>query len=105
MVIVDTCSLVYLSRFYLPFDEDGQLKRFFENQFRNRNLVMLDVVLDECKHQSKGLVVNSLPFLESLKSLIIKTTELTAFAPKKFSNLLDNNFSNFCWTVVMHLIR
>ncbi len=94
MVIVDTCSLVYLSRFYLPFDEGDQLKRFFENQFRNRKLVMLDVVLDECKHQSQGLVINSMPFLRSEKSLIIKTTELTAPAPQKFSNLLDNNFCN-----------
>lgn len=92
MVIVDTCSLVYLSRFYLPFDKDGKLIRFLENQFRQGNLVMLDAIFDECKYQSQGFVVKSLPFLQTDKSLIVKTIDLTAPAPQKFSNQLDNNF-------------
>jgi hypothetical protein len=83
---------VYLSRFYLPFDSDCKLKGFLEKQFRNRVLVMLDVIFQECKLQSNGLVVKSLPFLESEKSIIVKTTELMVPAPKRFSNLLDNNF-------------
>lgn len=91
MVIVDTCSLVYLSRFYLPFDEDDKLKNFFEQKFRCGELQMLDVILNECKQQSKGLVVRSMPFWESEKALIVKTNDLMAPAPRKFSNQLDNN--------------
>lgn len=91
MVIVDTCSLVYLSRFYLPFDEEGKLRDFLKKQFQDGELIMLDVILNECRQLSKGLVVKSLPFLESDKSLIIKTSELMAPAPRKFSNELDCN--------------
>lgn len=91
MVIVDTCSLVYLSKFYLPFDEDDKLKAFFEKKFRCGELLMLDVILNECKQQSKGIVVRSMPFWESEKSLIVKTNDLMAPAPQKFSNQLDNN--------------
>ncbi len=92
MVIVDTCSLINLSRYYLPFDEEGKLNKFFEKKFRNREIVMLDIILNECKQVSKGLVVQSMPFWESDEKLIVKTNDLTVPTPRKFSNQLDNNF-------------
>ncbi len=92
MIIVDTCSLVYLSRYYLPFDKGDMLLRFINQEFQKKNLVMLDEILNECRQQSKGLVTKSLPFLMKDKSLILNTSNILPSSPRKFSNLLDNNF-------------
>lgn len=91
MVIADTCSLVYLSKYYLPFDKDDKLRNFFEKKFCSGELILLDAILTECTHQSQGLVVKSMPFLESDKISAVKTTDMLAPAPQRFSNQLDNN--------------
>lgn len=53
-IVVDTCSLVMIAKNYLPLDKDGQLYSFLEEAFSRKDLMLLDVILDESKRTSKG---------------------------------------------------
>lgn len=95
--IVDTSSLLSLVRYYLPFDSNGKLFDLFKSKFENGNLILIDAVYQECKYTSKGLVLNNLNYLNQkdfLKNFKIpsKTKDLLPPSPKKFYNLLNNNF-------------
>ena len=54
-IVVDTCSLVMIAKNYLPLDKDGQLYSFLEEAFSRKDLMLLDVILDESKRTSKGI--------------------------------------------------
>ena len=56
-IVVDTCSLVMIAKNYLPLDKDGQLYSFLEEAFSRKDLMLLDVILDESKRTSKGIAV------------------------------------------------
>lgn len=43
------------------------------------------------KKVSKGIVLEKMPFLDD-KNILINTTELLPVLPKKFDNMVDNNF-------------
>lgn len=90
-IVVDTCSLVMMVKNYLPLDEECSMIAFIEQSFANRELLLLDVIRDEARRVSKGLVVNKMPFLND-KSIPIKTTDLLPSSPKRFDNMVDNNF-------------
>lgn len=74
-IVVDTCSLVMIAKNYLPLDKDGQLYSFLEEAFSRKDLMLLDVILDESKRTSKGIAVEKMPFLKD-KKLVIPTKDL-----------------------------
>lgn len=87
--IIDTCSLISFVRYYLPFDQDNQLKNFLETQILEKKIIVLDKVAKECEYTSQGLVISALPFIKN-KKYITSTSSL--IAPAKFHKLIDNNF-------------
>ena len=91
MIAIDTSSLLSLVRYYLPFDNNNILYDFFCLKVKNGEILILDKVIDECRYVAKGVIVNSLKYIES-KDNQINTTNL--FPDKKFFNLLENNFIN-----------
>lgn len=98
-VVIDTNSLLSLVRYYLPFDKKGVLFKFIKSKIENGDIIIIDKVLEECTYNSKGLVLEKLPYLTEktfLKSAKIpyKTDSLLAPSPAKFLRQLDNQFVN-----------
>ena len=94
---MDTCSLLSLVRYYLPFDKNKVLYHFFKDKVSCGEIIIIDKVLDECKNTSSGLVLKELTFLDDksfLKSnkLPIKTKEIFPPSSKRFLNDVDNRF-------------
>ena len=89
----DTSSLVALARYYHPFDKTEGLYEFVKNKFMQKEILVLDAILQESRFTSQGCVLNAYPFIEENKDLIIKTKEMMPFSTKKFDNMLNNNFS------------
>ena len=87
--VIDTCSLLALVRYYLPFDNEGKLKSFFENHIDSGEIIILDKVFDECRFLGQGQVIKALPFLSPLKC---KTIAVANALNKKLFNMIDNNF-------------
>ena len=56
IVVIDSSSLVSLSRYYLPFDKNQTLHDFIKLKIESGEIVVIDKVLDECKYISKGTV-------------------------------------------------
>ena len=52
--VIDTSSLVSLVRYFLPFDKEGKLKAFLEENILSGNIIVLEQVAEECKRQGKG---------------------------------------------------
>ena len=90
-IVVDTCSLVMIAKNYLPLDKDGCLFTFLKDAFYRRELLLLDAILEETKHTSQGIAVDKMPFLKD-KKLAILTKDILPPSPRKFSNMMDNNF-------------
>lgn len=89
----DTSSLVALARYYHPFDKDGRLFDFVRNRFQNKEIIVLDAILNEAKFTSKGIALKAYPFIEEQKDLIVDTKELISYSTKKFDNMVDKNFA------------
>ena len=89
----DTSSLVALSRYYHPFDNDGRLFDFVRSKFQNKEIVVLDAILNEARFTSKGIALKAYPFIEEQKDLIVDTKELMPYSTKKFGNMVDKNFA------------
>jgi thymidylate kinase len=89
--VIDTCSLISLVRYYLPFDGKRRLYDFIEEKVISRDIVILDKVVEECKYISKGIVLEKLDFL-SLKKNQFRTDDL--LPDKKFFNMLEHQFVN-----------
>lgn len=85
--LFDTCSLIALVRYYIPFDSQGKLGDFIHKGFETKEFIMLEQVKNECKQVSKGLVFQTLPQLKDIKS--IKFNEVIT---DKIHRLIDNNF-------------
>ncbi len=92
LTLIDTCALSALCKYYIPFDSDKVLYSYIENQFMSGNLIIIDSVLEECRYQSQGFILKNLPFLSS-KALARNTVDILPPSPRKFSNMLDKNFS------------
>lgn len=84
-IVVDTCSLVMIAKNYLPLDKDGQLYSFLEEAFSRKDLMLLDVILDESKRTSKGIAVEKMPFLKDKKLVI--PGENGAYPPTKSGSI------------------
>jgi len=98
-VVIDTNSLLSLVRYYLPFDKKAVLFQFIKSKIENGDIIIIDKVLEECTYNSKGLVLEKLPYLTDktfLKSAKVpyKTDSLLAPSPAKFLRQLDNQFVN-----------
>ena len=91
MGIIDTCSLVAIARYYLSLKDKSNLLEFLESKFRSRELVLLSTVHKEASFTQKGIAISLMKFLDD-KTLHIKDSDLTPPSPRKFSNLMDNNF-------------
>lgn len=89
--VIDTSSLVSLVRYFLPFDKEGKLKAFLEENILSRNIIVLEQVAEECKHQGKGQVIEAFPFVAQTK---YKTSIAELKPNKAIYNLIDNNFIN-----------
>lgn len=86
--VIDTSSLLALVRYYIPFDKNGLLKTFIKNKVTDRELIVLDKVVEESGFVSKGIILKTLDFLKKEQ---IKTENL--LPNPKFFNQLDNQFS------------
>lgn len=98
-VVIDSSSLISLSRYYLPFDRNQKLYDFIKSRIESGEIIIIDRVLKECSFTSKGIVLQSLDFLEDKDFLKLhkvpkKTDDLIAPAPQKFLRQLDNQFVN-----------
>ncbi len=89
--VVDTCSLISLVRYYLPFDNDRLLYDYVKNKVDSGELLILDKVVEECKYSAKGIVLDTLKYIEA-KASCISTESL--YPTKGLYNLLENNFIN-----------
>ncbi len=87
MTVIDTCSLLNLVTFYLPFDKDSTLMNFLESQIDSKEVIVIDHVYKQCGWVLGGLIKERIPFLK--KHLIDTTTYLP---DKKFFHLLNNDF-------------
>ena len=95
--IIDTSSLLSLVRYYLPFDRNDKLFNFIQNQIKNGKLIIIDEVFNECKYISKGIILEKLEYLTNKNfrkqyKIPIKTKDIFPPSPRKFYNLLENNF-------------
>lgn len=88
-VVIDTNSLLSLVRYYLPFDKKGVLFLFMKTKIENGNIIIIDKVLEECKYNSKGLVLSKLSYLTD-KAFLKKTK-----VPYKTDNLIVPNTKQF----------
>lgn len=90
-IVVDTCSLVAIARYYMLLDKKECVATFLRNQFSSGELILLDTILTEASYTSKGIALEAMPFLAD-KGLALKTSDMVPSSPRKFDNLLDNNF-------------
>ena len=98
-VVIDTNSLLSLVRYYLPFDKKGLLLQFIKSKIKNGDIIIIDKVLEECTYNSKGLVLEKLPYLTDktfLKAAKVpyKTDSLLVPNTKQFFHQLNNVFVN-----------
>lgn len=96
-VVIDSNSLIYLARYYLPFDKKGVLLNFFKRKIQDGDIIIIDKVLEECKYTSKGIVLETIEYLKDkdfIKSARIpfKTDSLIAPSPAKFIRQVENQF-------------
>lgn len=89
--IIDTSSLVAIARYYLPIRDEVKLLRFIESRFRSGDLVILNSIHLEASRTQKGIALELMKFLNE-NDLRVNDSDLIPPAPRKFSNLLDNNF-------------
>lgn len=87
--IIDTSSLLALVKYYLPFDQNRNLKKLIEEKFNNGDILLIDKVFEESKFVARKIIVSELDFLND-KSKHIKTNNL--YPDNTFFNLLDNQF-------------
>lgn len=99
-VLIDSCSLLSLARYYLRFDKKNVLFDRIENEIREGRIVIIDKVYEECKFTASGLVFSKLKFLEDKKGFMkeakspVKTNDVLPLSPSKFYRQVDNNFAH-----------
>lgn len=93
VVVVDTCSLHRLVEYYLPFDKDGVLVPLIERLFASKEMMMTDLVYNECQRMAKGIIMEKLPFLKTaeFKKGLISTDVLVP--NKKLMNIVNEQFA------------
>ncbi len=115
--LFDTCSLIALVRYYIPFDLSGELKDFILKGFKSKEFIILKQVKNECKQVGKGLVFQKLPQLKSIKHAPFDATPTADIhnlidemfiVPLKRKQIADSNYesqkSNFINSADFNLI-
>ena len=97
IAILDTSSLLAFVRYYSPFDKNGTFKDLLKTKLEVGEIIILDKVVEESKYQSKGIILQTLDFIESSK-MAVNTKEL--LPNNKFFSLLENQF---CDKVILKL--
>ena len=98
-VVIDTCSLLSLARYYLPFDNDQVLYNFIKKRAANNEIIIIDKVFRECGKVAEGLVIDSLHFLSEkpftkAAKIPYDTSTLVAPDPKDLFHKIDTLFTN-----------
>jgi|ERR1035437_627819 hypothetical protein len=98
-VVIDTCSLVNLVRYYLPFDKDFVLFNFIKQKFARNEIIIVDKVLRECYGVSDKIVIKAFDFLMDknfTKSAKIPydTSTLVAPDPVYLFEKIDTSFAD-----------
>ena len=96
-VVIDTSSLLSLVRYYLPFDKQKILFEIVKSKIANGEIIVIDKIIEECEYTSKGLVLETLSFLNDKSfnkthKLPLNTEFILPPAPAKFYRMVDNNF-------------
>lgn len=86
-----------MARYYLPFDHQKMIYNHIKQALEYKRIILIDAVIQECSFVAKGIVLQKLDFLADktfLKSndIPIKTDDIIPAAPRKFYNMVDNNF-------------
>jgi hypothetical protein len=89
--LIDTSSLSILVRYYLPFDKSDSLKNFIKHKIVNKEIILIDTVVEESKYVSKRIISKTLEFIND-KENQTSTKDLLPFP--KFFNMLENEFCN-----------
>ena len=97
-VIIDTCSLLSLVRYYLPFDKQFALFNFIKTKIKLGEIIIIDAVYNECEYFSKGIVLESLSYLKDKgfkkeNNIPVNTEDIIAPSPAKFLRMVDNQFT------------
>lgn len=97
IVVIDTSSLLSLVRYYLPFDKKKILFEILKEKIANGEIVVIDKIIEECEYTSKGIVLETLSFLNDkdfnkTHKLPLNTEFILPPAPAKFYRMVDNNF-------------
>lgn len=98
-IVIDTSSLMALVRYYLPFDKEDTLKNFIKSKVESKSIIVIDKVSWESKRTAKGLIVQSLDFIEDKKN-ITKTD--TLLPTQSFLRDLENRF---CYTALKNKLN
>ena len=88
--IIDASSLLYLARYYIPFDENKILYDFFEQKLKSTNFVLLKRVFEECEKISGGLVLEKLDFLQNKN---VKKEKDLSVPNEKTHNKIDDHWA------------
>lgn len=96
-VVIDTSSLLSLVRYYLPFDKQKILFEIVKAKIANGEIIVIDKIIEECEYTSKGIVLETLSFLNDKSfnkthKLPLNTEFILPPAPAKFYRMVDNNF-------------
>lgn len=86
---IDTCSLISLVRYYLPFDNKSRLYDLVFEKIESKELFILDKIVQECKYTSKGIVIKEFDYLDVKKNQL--PTELL-LPNSRFFNLVEHQF-------------
>lgn len=89
--IIDTSSLVAIARYYLAIKDGEALLRFIESQFQTGQLILLSSIHREAQLVQQGVAVDRMQFLHH-PDWMFSDERLLPPSPRKFSNLLENNF-------------
>jgi thymidylate kinase len=89
MVAIDTCSLVALVRYYLPFDTENTLYNLIQHDVEQGEIIVIDKVFEQSKYYSKGIVIEALPYLKDNW-----VTSVDCLPDKTFFHLTNNDFTN-----------
>lgn len=89
--IIDTSSLVAISRYYLSIKDEVKLLSFIYSKFSSRELLLLSSIHEEAKYTQKGIALSKMDFLNDT-DFIVADEDMLPPSPKRFSNQVDNNF-------------
>lgn len=97
--VIDTNSLLFLVRYYLPFDRKKVLYDFIKDSLISGELIIIDKIHEQCQFIANGKILTDLSFMSDKKfmkecKLPINTNDFIAPAPKKFLNIFDSSFVN-----------